>query len=83
MLVSSWREVGIPSRVERVDSQPVLGRSNKAESVQELRYNDTRERKGVRELVSADRALPCPDLTLLLRPGPIDLEFCTSSGRAR
>lgn len=51
--------------------------------MQELRYNKTGERGGVRELVSADRALPCPDLTLLLRPGPIDLKFCTSSGTAR
>lgn len=41
MLVSSWREVGIPSRVERVDSQHVLGRSNERQSVQELRYNKT------------------------------------------
>lgn len=31
MLVSSWREVGIPSRVERADSQPVLGGSNEVE----------------------------------------------------
>lgn len=45
MLVSSWREVGILSRVERVDSQPVLGGSNKVESVQELRYNKTGERE--------------------------------------
>lgn len=41
------------------------------------------ERERVGETVSADRALSCPDLTLLLRPGPIDLKFCTSSGRAR
>lgn len=31
MLVSSWREVSIPSRVERVDSQHVLGGSNEVE----------------------------------------------------
>lgn len=51
MLVSSWREVGISSRVERVDSQPVIGRSNEVEHL-------------------------CKNC------GPIDLKFCTSSGRA-
>lgn len=45
MLVSSWREVGNLSRVERVDSQPVLGGSNELELVQELRYNKTGERE--------------------------------------
>lgn len=45
MLVSSWREVGILSRMERKDSQPVLGGSNELESVQELRYNKTGDRE--------------------------------------
>lgn len=59
MLVSSWREVGIPSRVERADSQPVLGRSNEVEhrckNCDTTKREREREGGGVRELVSADK----------------------------
>lgn len=60
MLVSSWREVGILSRVERTDSQPVLGGSNEVEYRCKNCATTKREREGggVRETVSADRALP-------------------------
>lgn len=58
--MSSWREVGIPSTVERADSQPVLGGSNELEhrckNCATTKRGGGRER--VRETVSADRALP-------------------------